>query len=131
MMATRAAVYFALPFFAAVICTSASATADPAVKVSEPGSGLNHEVAVEVASRFRVVFEARKNYGITKWFDLNGDPTARTELLANPTNYIPQHAQGALFNQCVDPGDLIGHIATERQPAQGCSSLDQSCHNPR
>lgn len=111
MMATRAAVYFALPFCAAVICTSASATADPAVKVSEPGSGLNHEVAVEVASRFRVVFEARKNYGITKWFDLNGDPTARTDLLANPTNYIPQHAQGALFNQCVNPGDLIGHVA--------------------
>ncbi len=90
MMATRAAVYFALPFFAAVICTSASATADPAVKVSEPGSGLNHEVA----SRFRVVFEARKNYGITKWFDLNGDPTARTELLANPTNYIPNMLRG-------------------------------------
>jgi len=58
-----------------------------------------------------LVFEAEKNYGITKWFDLCGDPAGKTDLLANPTDYLPQHAQGSLFNQCLNPGDLIGHVA--------------------
>jgi len=79
--------------------------------VSESGADLDHEVTVEAAKRFRLVFEARKNYGITKWFDLSGDPYGKTDLLSNPTGYIPSHAQGALFNQCLNPGDLIGHVA--------------------
>ena len=104
--ARTAPVLWALAFFGGW-----SATAGPAVEVSESGTGLDHEVTVEATKRFRLVFEARKNYGITKWFDLSGDPAGKTDLLANPTDYIPEHAQGALFNQCLNPGDLIGHVA--------------------
>jgi len=100
-----------LTFCVVSLWTSWSATAEPTVKVSESGAGLRHAVTVEAPKRFRLVFEAEKNYGITKWFDLCGDPTGKTDLLANPTDYIPQHAQGSLFNQCLNPGDLIGHVA--------------------
>ncbi|MBT3375007.1 MAG: hypothetical protein HN742_23770 [Lentisphaerae bacterium] len=104
---------YAVPilFWVAMLCTSWAATAEPVVQVTETGTGLKHEVTVEAATRFRLVFEARKNYGITKWFDLSGDPVGETDLLANPTDYILLHAQGALFNQCLNPGDLIGHVA--------------------
>lgn len=101
----------ALVFCVVSLWTSWSAAAEPAVKVSSLGVGLEHTVTVEVPERFRLVFEAKKNYGVTKWSDLCGDPEGKTDLLANPTDYIPQHAQGALFNQCLNPGDLIGHVA--------------------
>ena len=111
MTTTRSAAYAAPVLWAAVLLAGWAATAEPVVQVTETGTGLEHEVTVEVAKRFRLVFEARKNLGITQWFDLSGDPAGETDLLANPTDYIPLHAQGALFNQCLNPGDLIGHVA--------------------
>jgi hypothetical protein len=80
--------------------------------VSESGDGLEHRVIVDAPERFRLVFEASKNYGITQWFDLAGDPKAKTDLLHNPTDYIPEHSQGAIFNQCLNPDDLIAHVAS-------------------
>lgn len=96
-----------------------SVSAQTVVTVSESGTGLGHEVTVEAPGRFRLIFEASKNYGITRWFDLCGDPAGKTDLLANPTDYIPAHAQGALFNHCLNPGDLIAHVA-----AAGCQHPD-------
>ena len=82
------------------------------ITVIESGNGLEHNIQIEAVGRFRLFFEAKKNYGITRWYDLAGDPTASTDLLHNPTDYIPIHAQGAIFNQCLNPHDLIAHVAS-------------------
>ena len=85
-----------------VLClfvTSVSSAAAPAVSIVESGKGLDHQIVIEAPGRYRLVMEAFKNYGITQWYDLAGDPAAKTDLLHNPTDYIPVHAQGALFNQ--------------------------------
>ena len=82
------------------------------ITVIESGNGLEHNIQIEAVGRFRLFFEAKKNYGITRWYDLAGDPTASIDLLHNPTDYIPIHAQGAIFNQCLNPHDLIAHVAS-------------------
>ena len=71
---------------------------EASITVIESGKGLEHTIQIEAAERFRLFFEAKKNYGITRWYDLAGDPTASIDLLHNPTDYIPIHAQGAIFN---------------------------------
>jgi hypothetical protein len=80
--------------------------------VHEKGNGMSHTVTIECPDRFRLVFEAEKNYGITQWYDLASDPDGKRDLLKNPTDYIPMHAQGAIFNQCLNPDDLIAHVAS-------------------
>ena len=82
------------------------------ITINEKGKGLQHTVTIECDGRFRLVFEATKNYGITQWYDLAGDPQGNHDLLKNPTDYIPMHAQGAIFNQCLNPDDLIAHVAS-------------------
>lgn len=84
---------------------------EASITVIESGKGLEHTIQIEAAERFRLFFVAKKNYGITRWYDLAGDPTASIDLLHNPTDYIPIHAQGAIFNQCLNPHDLIAHVA--------------------
>jgi lysophospholipase L1-like esterase len=95
---------------ATMIAIQAVSAADLAVH--EDGTGLTHTLTIEVPDRFRIVLEAAKNYGITQWYDLAGDPEGKRDLLRNPTDYIPAHAQGALFNQCLNPDDLIAHVAS-------------------
>jgi len=82
------------------------------IAVHERGHGISHVVTIECSEQFRLVFEAAKNYGITQWYDLAGDPAGKRDLLHNPTGYIPMHAQGAIFNQCLNPDDLIAHVAS-------------------
>ena len=91
--------------------STASVGADE-LTVKENGKGLQHTVTIECDARFRLVFEATRNYGITQWYDLAGDPQGNRDLLKNPTDYIPMHAQGAIFNQCLNPDDLIAHVAS-------------------
>jgi hypothetical protein len=80
--------------------------------VHEDGNGTSRTVTIDCQGRFRLVFEAEKNFGITQWYDLAGDPDGERDLLKNPTDYIPMHAQGAIFNQCLNPDDLIAHVAS-------------------
>ena len=76
----------------------------------DSGSGINRVVTIESSGQFRLAFEAAMNYGLSKWYDLVNDPTASLNILANPTNYLPVHAQNAIFNQCIAQGDVIGHV---------------------
>lgn len=89
--------------------------AAPTMSVTESGTGIDHTVTVESAGQFRLVFEAAMNYGLSKWYDLVNDPAASLDIAQNPTNYLPQHEQGALFNQTMSPGDLIGHIVAAKK----------------
>ncbi|WDE95770.1 hypothetical protein PQO03_08585 [Lentisphaera profundi] len=81
------------------------------LKTSQEGKGLNHKIIVESPGNFRLAFENGLNYGLSQWFDLKHDPDALFDLTDNATNYIPVHEQGALFNQCLNPDDLIAHVA--------------------
>ncbi|EKD89252.1 MAG: Chitosanase-glucanase, partial [uncultured bacterium] len=80
----------------------------------ESGSGIDHTVTIESSGQFRLVFEAAYNYGLSKWYDLVNDPTASVDIAQNPTDYLPAHEQGALFNQCIQQGDVIGHVISAK-----------------
>lgn len=84
------------------------------LKLSETGKGLDHTVAVESPGLFKLGFENGLNYGLTQWYDLVNDPQAKIDISQNHTGYLPEHAQGALFNQCLNPDDLIGHVVSAR-----------------
>lgn len=72
--------------------------------------GVNNTVVISSTGLFRLEMEAKYNYGISKWFDTVNDASNKTDLAENTTSYLPTHEQGSLFNQVVNPGDLIGHI---------------------
>ena len=91
--------------------TTTALAAPLSLKTSEQGEGLSHKVIVESPGNFRIAFENGLNYGLSQWFDLYHDPQALIDLTDNATNYIPYHEQGALFNQCLNPDDLIAHVA--------------------
>ena len=84
------------------------------LKLSETGKGLNHAVIVKSKGLFKLGFENGLNYGLTQWYDLVNDPQAKIDISQNHTGYLPEHAQGALFNQCLNPDDLIGHVVSAR-----------------
>jgi len=75
---------------------------------------IDHTVTIESEGQFRLAFEAAYNYGLSKWYDLVNDQSALLDIAQNPTDYIPSHQQGALFNQCVNPNDLIGHVISAK-----------------
>lgn len=81
------------------------------MKISSSGSGsINHAVTVESSGQFRLAFEAAYNYGLSTWFDLVNDKGATTDIARDVTAHFRDLKQGALFNQVIFPGDLIGHI---------------------
>jgi len=97
------------------VCISLQARAGVGLTLSEDGEGLDHIVTVESRDLFKLGFENGLNYGLTQWFDLVADPQAERDLSQNHTGYLPEHAQGALFNQCLNPHDLIGHVVSARR----------------
>jgi hypothetical protein len=82
--------------------------------LTDSGTGINRVVTVESSGQFRLVLDAAHNWGLSSWYDLVNDPSASLNLAKNPTSYIPEHEQGALFNQCINPNDLIGHIISAK-----------------
>jgi hypothetical protein len=56
------------------------ASANGQVRLVDSGSGLSRTVTVESTGLFRLVFEAADNWGISQWYDLVNDPSARTNL---------------------------------------------------
>jgi len=82
--------------------------------LKEQGQKLNHTITVTSPNNFKLGFENGLNYGLSQWYDLYHDPQQTTDLTDNHTNYIPEHEQGALFNQCINPHDLIAHVASAK-----------------
>ncbi|MDP6206835.1 MAG: hypothetical protein QGG01_00910, partial [Roseibacillus sp.] len=71
--------YFWQPHMVTILgftLAAASVVAEVPITVVESGNGLEHNIQIEAAGRFRLFFEAEKNYGITRWYDLAGDPAA-------------------------------------------------------
>ena len=50
------------------------------MQLIDSGSGLKRKVTVESGGLFRLVFEAADNWGISQWYDLVNDWTAKTNL---------------------------------------------------
>lgn len=96
-----------IPLFLAVAnCTQAQA---PGLMVSETGQGtIEHVVTIEMPKHFRLGFVAGMNYGLSQWFDLANDPAASRNITHRLND--DEGDQGSLFNQVLNPGDLIGHI---------------------
>lgn len=79
--------------------------------VKEAGNGtINHTVTIEAPGQFRLGFDATYNYGLSEWYDLINDPDGKRNIAEDVILRFPAHAQGALFNQVIAPGDFIGHI---------------------
>lgn len=65
----------------------------PTLSVTDTGSGINQVIMVESSGQFKIGFTAKRNFGITCWYDLVNDPAATTNIINN--------CMGALFNQDV------------------------------
>jgi hypothetical protein len=50
------------------------------MRLIDSGSGLKRKVTVESVGLFRLVFEAADNWGISQWYDLVNDGSAKTNL---------------------------------------------------
>jgi hypothetical protein len=50
------------------------------MQLVDSGSGLKRKVTVESTGLFRLVFEAADNWGISQWYDLVNDRSAKTNL---------------------------------------------------
>jgi hypothetical protein len=50
------------------------------MQLIDSGSGLKRKVTVESVGLFRLVFEAADNWGISQWYDLVNDGSAKTNL---------------------------------------------------
>lgn len=87
----------------------------PVLKLSEVGEGLDHAVMIEADGLFKLGFDNGLNYGLTQWYDLSNPKQKNVDISQNHTDYIPVHEQGALFNQCTNPGDLIGHVIAAKE----------------
>jgi hypothetical protein len=57
-----------------------SSSASRGMQLIDSGSGLKRTVTVESGGLFRLVFEAADNWGISRWYDLVNDGTAKTNL---------------------------------------------------
>lgn len=99
-----------LAFFISLNLPLHSIAAAPTLALTESGSGIDHVVSVESKGLFRIAFEAAMNYGLSAWYDLVNDPAATLDVAHNPTDYNPAVEQGALFNQVIQKGDLLGSV---------------------
>ncbi|NRA40370.1 MAG: hypothetical protein HRU15_19660, partial [Planctomycetes bacterium] len=108
MLTVRSFTYTFLLSFA--LCSALAASEFKALKLTEQGEGLNHRVIIEAPHVFRIAFENKLNYGLSQWFDLSNRQQKDIDISQNHTDYLPIHEQGALFNQCLNPHDLIGHV---------------------
>lgn len=77
--------------------------------VNEVGGGTpDHTLYIESPGHFRLAAVRAMNYGLSEWYDLANDPDGRLNILHRPDG--TEGDQGSLFNQVINPGDLIGHI---------------------
>jgi hypothetical protein len=88
------------------------AGAPPVLKLTDAGTDLDRVVTIESVGLFRLVFEASDNWGLAQWYDLVNDPTAQTDLLANPLEVpgsdLAKAAEPGMFQQAfygTDPDD--------------------------
>jgi hypothetical protein len=94
------------------ICAAAPASQpadNHAMTVTDTGDGMARVVTIESPHLFRLGFELASNAGLSRWYDLVNDPAGAVCLTATPSIGRSGADQGALFNQVINPGDLIGH----------------------
>lgn len=79
------------------------------LSLREAGEGTDeHTVSIEAPGHFRLAAVRAMNYGLSEWYDLANDPAGKLNILHRPDG--TEGDQGSLFNQVINPGDLIGHI---------------------
>ncbi|MDX6446840.1 MAG: hypothetical protein QOH71_3914 [Blastocatellia bacterium] len=71
------------------------------MQLIDAGSGLKRKVTVESTGLFRLVFEAADNWGISQWYDLVNDRSAKTNLTGPGYGVNPDisTAEPGLFQQ--------------------------------
>ena len=80
------------------------------LQVHEQAVGSDdHVIMVEAPGHFRIATLRGMNYGLSQWFDLVNDPAASRNILHRPDD--DKGDQASFFNQVINPGDMIGHIA--------------------
>ncbi|MCH2176110.1 MAG: hypothetical protein MK193_10335 [Lentisphaeria bacterium] len=72
--------------------------------------GYEHRFYIESPGEFRLGFVRAMNYGPSEWYDLKFDPEAKSNLLRRDLGDGANGFQGSLFNQVINPHDVIGHI---------------------
>jgi hypothetical protein len=69
-----------------------------------------HRFIIEAKGEFRLGFVRSMNYGLSEWYDLKFDPEAKNNLTRRDLGEKANGFQGALFNQVINPYDVIAHI---------------------
>jgi hypothetical protein len=69
-----------------------------------------HRFFIEAPGEFRIGFVRAMNYGLSEWYDLHHDPDAKSNLTRRDLGKAANGFQGALFNQVINPHDVIAHI---------------------
>jgi len=113
-------------YFALLICTftfaniggnnighvfAATAASVPDLKTWHVDEGKgSHRFFIEAEGEFRLGFVRSMNYGLSEWYDLKHDPKAESNLTRRDLGKSANGFQGALFNQVMNPHDVIAHI---------------------
>ena len=71
----------------------------------------SHRFMIEAKGEFRLGFVRSMNYGLSEWYDLHFDPEAKSNLTRRDLGKSANGYQGALFNQVINPHDVIAHIS--------------------
>jgi hypothetical protein len=61
-------------------CGGVQVTPSSGLTLTCSGAGISQSVTIESVQQFRLVFEAQDNWGISQWYDLVNDPSAKTNL---------------------------------------------------
>ena len=102
-------VLFAVLVGLGILAAASGHARSPQLVVTETGQGtIDHVVTVESPQHFRLGLAAGMNYGISQWYDLVNDPAGSLNIAHRPND--SEADQASLFNQVLNPGDLIGHI---------------------
>lgn len=100
----------ALPLFGAVDGESVVTVPDLRTWHIDEGKD-SHRFMIEAKGEFRLGFVRSMNYGLSEWYDLKFDPNAKSNLTRRDLGTSKNGYQGALFNQVINPHDVIAHIS--------------------
>ena len=108
MKPTHSRVFSSLLLFALFISTSHPVQSQQLTVKEVGGDTIDHVIYVEAPGHFRLGAVRGMNYGLSEWYDLVNDPAGKLNIAHRPDDN--EADQASLFNQVINPDDLIGHI---------------------
>lgn len=93
------------------LTTLTNVFAVPTLKTWHENEGKpEHKYYIEAKGEFKLTFVRSMNYGLSEWYDLKNDTEGKRNLTKRTLGKHGNGFQGALFNQVMNPYDVIAHI---------------------